>query len=634
MKNYLICILIVCIGCSKNKTDIKSNVNSKVEYYNSKYKDLQRVDIVKANFYVDSILIISKKNNYTKGIGIANLNYGLSDQVKGNFDASLMHIHNALSIFSTLNNDTLIAKCYDANGINYWQKGKNDKALQYIFKSLEINEHLNIKNEIAANYNHISMVFQSQDKITIAEDYANKAMKIVEKLQPNISNISVFHNLANIYGMQGKYNEALQLDSIGLDWCNTLKVEYNKSIFYDNMANCNYFQGNLKQAIQLHLKTIAIDSSCNNNKQVGDTYSSLGAIYEENKDYAQAIKYYEKSIELCKQTGYKNGQKIALELLSSLYLKTNDINNAYKYLKESIVIKDSIINTASEQKIAELQTLYETEKKKQEIAQQALKISRKNILLFALVFVIILLFIAFIFFYNKKKNEQERKLQEELIKEEEKRTKAILESEDNERQRLARELHDGVGQLLTATKLNLNTLQQHLNNDNKTLQNSLEILDDSIKEIRNISHNMVPDVLLKYGLTKAIQDFTDRINQTKKINIEFECIGCNENNLDDTSKLMLYRIVQESVNNTLKYANASQLNIQLSTDDTEISLLMEDNGVGFNVEDAIEKNGIGLKNMKLRTDYLKGKLDISSSPKYGTTILIVIPIQKIKDANQ
>ena len=600
---------------------------STVDFYNQKFNEYQRLNIDTAKLYIDSILIISKKINYTKGIGIATLNQGLLENIKGNYLTARNNNEKAINIFTALKNDSLLAKANSALGVNHWQLGEYDKALQCHFKALKINEQLKLKNEIAANYNHISMVYQSQDKLTLAEEFANKSMQIVSKLSPNYNNISVFHNLANIKGMQGKYKEALALDSIGLKWCEQLNVEFNKSMFYDNIANCFYYSGNIPMSIQYHLKAISIDSTFKNNKQLGDTYCSLGIIYEKLGDYTKAIHYFKMSLDFCKETGYKIGVKNVYENLSDLYFKMNKPADAYFYLKQSVAVKDSILNAATEQKIAELQTLFDTEKKKQEITRQSLIISRRNILLSALIFIFISATISFALFYNRKKSEQERKLQEELLKEEEKRTDAILKSEENERQRLARELHDGVGQLLTATRLNLSTLDNlSSTEENNKLKNSLNILDDSIKEIRNISHNMVPDILLKSGLKNALIDFIARINQTGKIRIAFECISFDENSMDDTSKLMLYRIIQETVNNALKYAEADHLNITLTADEQEISLLMEDNGKGFDVKEALAKGGIGLKNIQLRTKYLKGKLEVDSSIAKGTTIIVEIPL--------
>lgn len=625
MKYFWIVILFM-FGCTKTP-ETQTDIVQRVNYLNEQYLTYQRVDITKATLYADSILQLSEKNNYAKGIGMAQLNFGLLEQIKSNYNLAINHNEKASAVFSSIKNDTLLAKTFAALGSNYWQKGEYDKAMQYQLKALKINEYLDIKNEIATNYNYISMIYQSKYQLALAEEYANKSFAIIKNTEPNRSHVSIYHNLANIYGMQAKYKEALAFDSIGLDLCKQLNIEFNKSMFYDNIANCFFYSNDFDKSIEYHFKAISIDSSFKNNKQLGDTYCNLGAIYDELKDYIKAEECYKKSLSLCRKSGYKIGTKNALQQLSKLYFKTNKTSEAYELLQQSMLMKDSIINEATEQKIAELQTLYDTEKKQQQIAQQELKISRRNILLGTLFVILILSGITYYLLYNRYKLKQEQKLQQELLNEAAKRSKAILESEENERQRLARELHDGVGQLLSATKLNLSTISSSNFNDEKNkLQNSMDILDDSIKEIRNISHNMVPDVLLKFGLQRAVEDFIFRINQTKKLEIHFECNGFEETSLEDASKLMLYRIIQESVNNTIKYAQATNMTIQLSADKSEISLLMEDNGKGFDIEEARRKGGIGLKNMQLRTDYLKGKLEIDSSPENGTTIIIEIPL--------
>ncbi|HRB92764.1 MAG TPA: sensor histidine kinase, partial [Chitinophagales bacterium] len=362
----------------------------------------------------------------------------------------------------------------------------------------------------------------------------------------------------------------------------------------------------------------------NNKKQLGDSYCNLGAVYEAKKETDNAIKYYLKSIENCKAADYKLGVKNAYQLLATLYSSIHQPELAYQALLNSISIKDSIINEKTENKIVELRTLYEMEKKQQQIIQQNLKISRRNILIGTLFVIFILSIFTYVLLINRYKLKQDKKLQIELFKEEEKRTLAILESEENERQRIARELHDGVGQLLSATKLNLSAV--YSNTSNLKILQSLTVLDESIKEIRNISHNLLPDVLLKYGLISAIDKFVQKINQTNQLNVQFECNGFEESSLNNTEKLMMYRIIQESVNNTIKYAHANEVMIQLSADEREISLMVQDNGKGFDIKNINTNSGIGFKNMQLRTEFLKGKIDIESSINNGTTIFIEIPL--------
>ncbi len=615
-------LIALLVGCNAPKPSI-NNVEQQIYHYQEQYLFFQRVDVQKAQLYNDSIYQIAEKEKNEIGLALHLLNQGTLEQIKGNYDLAINKNDAALVEFIKLKNDTLIAKTNAALGTSYWQKGEYDQAMQHYLVALKLNEQLGQKSEMAVCYNYISMVYQSKFQLALAEEYVQKAFQIIQTLQPKANHISIYHNMANIFGMQAKYEDALKMDSIGLKMCEQLRIEFNKSMFYDNIANCYYYSNHYDQSIEYHLKAISIDSTFKNNKQIGDSYCNLGAVYEALEKYDTAIYYYQKSIELCRKSGYKLGVKNSYELLSSLYDKMNQPALAYQALLNSNAAKDSLLNEKTENKIAQLRTLYETEKKEQQIIQQDLKISRRNLLIGTLFTIFLLSLFTYYLFYNRYKLKQERKLQTELLKEEEKRTLAILESEENERQRLARELHDGVGQLLSATKLNLSTIE--LNEKNK-LQNSIDILDESIKEIRNISHNMVPDILNQQGLQIAIDNFIQKINQTNKIQLYFECNGFLESSLNSTEKLMLYRIVQEAVQNTLKYAQASEMQIQLSADEQEISLLLQDNGKGFDIDNLKEYNGIGIRNMKLRTDYLKGNFEIESSPKNGTIIIVEIPI--------
>ena len=615
--------LWMCSGCTNFIKNNNDHYKEKIADYHLQYTQYQYININSAQNYIDSIHILSKIHNYQKGLGMAFLDKGELENIKGNYNLSLVNEEKALAIFTNHKDDTFLAQTWGAIGVNYWHRGIHDKALQFHFQACKLNEKLGLKNEYAADYNRISMVYQTKEDVKNAAQFASHAIEIIKDLPPQQNHANIYHNMANIYGMQGKYKEAMQLDSIGLSICTLLNMEFKKSMFYDNIANCYYFMKNSDSSILYHKKAIAIDSTFNNNKLLGDTYNSLGNIYEEKKDFIKANEYYQKSLELCRLTGYKTGVKIALESLSNLAYKQRKTTDAYHLLQQSILVKDSMINEASEKQIAEMQTVFDTEKKKQQIEQQKIKISRRNISIISLICVFILSLISYLMWYNRYKWKQEQKLQQELLKEEEKRAKAILESEENERQRLARELHDGVGQLLSVTKLNLSAITA--DNNNK-LNDSIIILDDSIKEIRNISHNMAPDILQKYGLQRAIDDFVLRIQQSKKTNIHFESNGFIESSLNDTDKLMLYRIIQEAVNNSLKYGQSENIMIQLSADVHEISLLIEDNGKGFDINEVKQKDGIGLRNMQLRTEVLKGRIEIDSALNKGTTIIVEIPL--------
>lgn len=619
---FLFCVFLFACNNSVHTTQ---DYEKKIAYYNEQFSYYQRNSIDTAKLYIDSILNTSQQHQYKFGLALAKLNAGLLEQVQSNYHIAIQNNENALKEFTELNNDKYIAKSYASIGVNYWQLSEFDSAMHHFIEALKINEKLNLPNEIANCNNYISMVFQLKEQIDPAQKYADKAYNIIIKEKSDRSHIGIYHNLANLFGMQGKYAQALKMDSIGLLLCEKLNLAFSKSMFYDNIANCLYYSKDYKKALLYHQKAISIDSTFGNEKQMGDSYSNLASVYYSMNMPEEAIKYYEKSILLCKKTGYKVGLNNAYSALSKIYSANNNPTKAYEMLVSSMNYKDSILNEETERTIAELQTLYDTEKKQQQIVQQTLIISRRNIFIFTLFMLLLLAVITFYIINNRNKIRQERKLQEELVKEQEKRTLAILETEENERQRLARELHDGVGQLLAASKLQLNSIDTECEN-NANIKQSIVILDESIKEIRNISHNMVPDILIKTGLENAIRVLFARINQSKQIEIEMECNNFDEASINLTEKLMLYRIVQETVSNTLKYANATHFNLHLSADENEISLLMQDDGKGFDIQTIKQKNGIGLRNIQLRTDYLKGKLEIDSSTNNGTTTIIEIPL--------
>ncbi|HRB92100.1 MAG TPA: tetratricopeptide repeat protein, partial [Chitinophagales bacterium] len=243
-----------------------NELHQQVDYFNRQFISYQKVDIQKAELYIDSLNLVSEKNNYALGISISKLNHGIIEQLKGNYSIAIKEIELALEVFENENNDSLIARSYALMGSSYWQISDYGKAMQYFLDALKIYEQLNYKNEIASSYNSISMVYQSKYQLALAEEYAKKSFDMITTQKPNTSQLSIYHNMANIYGMQAKYSDALKMDSIGLVLCNQLNAQYSKSMFYDNMSNCYYYSNEFDKSIEYHSKAISIDSIFNNKK--------------------------------------------------------------------------------------------------------------------------------------------------------------------------------------------------------------------------------------------------------------------------------------------------------------------------------------------------------------------------------
>jgi two-component system NarL family sensor kinase len=230
--------------------------------------------------------------------------------------------------------------------------------------------------------------------------------------------------------------------------------------------------------------------------------------------------------------------------------------------------------------------------------------------------------------YNRSKLKQETRLQLEIIKQQDFSTKAVLDAEEKERKRIAGDLHDGVGQLFSVVRMNLSGLLERAklgNESDKILaEKTLALVDESCKEVRSISHQMMPNVLLKSGLADAIKNFIDKIDK-ETLKIHLQTFGL-KNRLESNVETVLYRVIQETVNNVIKHAEATELDIQLVKEDESITATIEDNGKGFNTLQLKGLEGLGLKNIRTRVEYLKGTVDFDSSIGRGTVVSVWIPL--------
>jgi two-component system, NarL family, sensor kinase len=291
-------------------------------------------------------------------------------------------------------------------------------------------------------------------------------------------------------------------------------------------------------------------------------------------------------------------------------------------------IKDTLLNEERRKYVLDLEKKYESEKKDVQLQLQQEEIKRGRIQKYGLIIGAIILIILLLFSYRSYK--QKQKLHQHRISELETEkklmaTEAVLKGEAQERTRLAKDLHDGLGGMLSGIKYSLNTMKGNLimTPDNaKAFERSIDMLDSSIKEMRRVAHNMMPEVLLRYGLDAALKDYTAEINNSGIIKVIYQSMGKEKANLEQSSLLGLYRIIQELINNAIKHAAASEVLVQVFWENGKLVVNVEDNGKGFEVSVLEKAEGIGWKNIRSRVELLKGNLDIHSAPEKGTAVNI------------
>jgi len=420
----------------------------------------------------------------------------------------------------------------------------------------------------------------------------------------------------------------LAIDEEGINLSTQLNLNHSKSQFHDNLANCYMYMGQYTKSYDHFMKCLQYDSVLGNYKQVSDTYLNLGTLFKLQHKYAEAISYLNQSIELAKGIQYKEAVYQSYKLMSEIYQQNSQNDLSIDYLNKAYAVKDSIININSENKIAELETVYQTKRKENQLSLQDAQITKKNYLLAGLAALIVLITLLGTTFYRKQQIKNKMQLQSELMVQQNMATSAVLAAEENERQRIAADLHDGVGQMMSAAKMNLSAFESsiHFDNDHQKqhFDKVIRMIDDGCREIRSISHQMMPNALLKSNLSGAVKDFIEKINHPV-LKIHFHTEG-ELNQLDKNTESVLYRIIQECVNNVIKHAEATLLDIAIIQDTDGISVSIEDNGKGFNIKNKSAVDGIGLNNIRSRVNFLKGTVDFDSATGKGTLVAIHIPV--------
>lgn len=221
---------------------------------------------------------------------------------------------------------------------------------------------------------------------------------------------------------------------------------------------------------------------------------------------------------------------------------------------------------------------------------------------------------------NQKLSEKINKHQKELIK-------TVVSTQENERKRIAGELHDGIGSTLATIKhvLTAATDSYNKNEKDKFYKTSTDLLDQACTDLRNLSHEMMPGSLLKLGLIAAIKEFLENISKSTNLKINFNTHGIDKK-LEEPIAIALFRIIQEAVNNICKHAAAKEVNIEIVKHKDTLNVMIEDDGKGFITDKPDGKTGIGLKNMESRVNYINGKFVIDSKPGHGTNLIIEIPL--------
>lgn len=540
------------------------------------------------------------------------------------YKGSLQRFENAVAMLeSNKGPDSLLARAYNGIGNAYKNMGNYPNAVQHLQKALAYFEKLKIPEGIAGVHSNLAQSYQMKGDSMAALQHLRQGLAVLQNERPSRAYLNLVHTLANAHLYSNKMDSALLLDRQGLAIAESIGATMFRSPFYDNKANVFAQKGMADSARIYYMRCLAIDSGMGNYKLVSDTYLNLGRLEAKQKNTGLAASHLQKSISLGQKAAYKQGQRDAWQALSTLHEKEGNYAAALAARNRFEQLNDSMINEATEKKLAELQMVFETGKKEQQLQLQAAQLSQQRLIIWIVAGVAVGLSLAVYHYYRRRQLRKAAEMQQALMQQKSEATIRILTAEEKERQRIATDLHDGIGQTMTAAWLNLQALAKRLppgGEETALIEKTTTLVGDSCAEVRQVSHNMMPNALQRKGLISAVRGFTAQLDE-KLISVRLQADD-DKLRLAPTTELILYRVIQECVNNVVKHAAATELDISIVHDKEGLDVLVEDNGKGFDV--AQQSSGLGIQNIRSRIQYLGGTVEWDNTGS-GTVVAIHIP---------
>ena len=541
-----------------------------------------------------------------------------------NFTENIKYARKGLNIASAENDSASVAILLNNLGFGHYFSGHFDSASFYYYKSISLLEKRKMYPELAEAYNRLARLYRKTKSLTRAHQFYAKAMDLYKQMRDRNGIATIYNEDGVVYEYEEKYDDALKNYNASLAIDRQLNDSVGIGYALNFIAGVYVLQKKFTEAENYLQQTMDIRQALKDTFTVALTWSDFGSLYKESGDYAKAIEALQKSNATAEKINYPELMLTNYKMMSEAASLQKNYADAYNYFSAYSSLKDSIYNIESNKQIEELSAKYETAEKEKQIQEQQFQITKKNYWLTGIAVLFITFSMLSYSWYKRYQLKQRSEMQASIIHEREIATKAVMDAEENERKRIAGDLHDGVGQTMSAARMNLSALSHAINFETEEQKNNFDkiksLIDESCNEVRTVSHNMMPGSLSKKGLAHAVKEFTDKINQDV-LKINFHSEGFDKPG-DVNAETVLYRIIQECVNNVLKHAKATALDISIIKDKDGTSISIEDNGGGFNSSLINKNEGIGLKNIKARVAFLKGTVEWESSPGRGTLVAI------------
>lgn len=616
----------------------KEDTNKVLTYINTgqQYENNQPDSAV---YYYTQARLLSEKLNYTVGVikYISNVTYVLN--LKGQLDSSLKLNLYAIELAKKIDDKKRLAFGLTNVGTTYLNMRKYENAADYFLQSARMLDELNLKDRLGVVYNNLGYLYTEMKQYDKAIDFSQKAIAIGRSLHDSVNLADALTTIGPPLISKNKPMESLPYLNEALVISRLTDNIYIRESCLLNLGTAYMMMDQSEKQLSAGIEALKLSKDLDDKEGIALSYGMLADYYLDKLQLDKAKENAVLSLQVSRESGQLLNEKKALLMLSDIALALHQLKDFKLYRQQQDSIDVLLLNEQITRNTQELEAKYETEKKNSRISElekdkqiQSLSIRQKNTLNYVLISIagtILLISLLGYRTYRQKQLLHQKKIQELEKEKQLMATEAVLKGQEEERARLAKDLHDGLGGMLSGIKYSLNTMKGNMimTEDNvQAFERSIDMLDSSIREMRRVAHNLMPESLVKFGLETALKDFCNDINNSGALKVTYQSFGANINSLEQTMSITIYRIVQELVNNIIKHAQARQAIVQLTGRTDLVSITVEDDGKGFDIQKLSDTGGIGWLNIQSRVDYLKGKIDVRSQQQQGTSVHIELPV--------
>jgi len=592
--------------------------------------NLLELDLRQSRSKAEAALALAEKIKYKAGEAEAYLNLGGAAFRAKNFPENISFYQEGVAGFAAAGRYEKLEEVRSALLNTFFYIGDYPRAMKESLDGLNLAQQRKDRRRIASYTNLLGFICYKQGDNKQAKTHFQNYLSLAEAAGDQQQIANACSNLSDVYNEEKNYEASLALLSRALEIYKTLKRPPSVSLMHYQLGHTLLLKGDYAEALRYTEQAIAPEELAPPNLyDLARYHIGKGEILLRMNEAEKAIAALREGLGISRSIRHRENMKDAYNNLASAFAALNRFDSAYYYQTQFSALKDSLLSESSIKEVADMQAQHAVAQKDKEIALIEAENNKRGQARNFLIGIGVLVAGIFFLLYNKYRLDQKHKLQQTINEQQNELFNSVVTTQENERKRIAEDLHDGLGSLLSTAKLNLERMEEERlelsAEQQRQYRAALELLDNALSELRNVSHHLMPATLSKLGLAAALQNLFDKLSAFNGIRVNFVAHDC-EPRFKEETEVSIYHIILELMNNVVKHAGAKEVTVQLVRFPAHVNITVEDDGGGFDPQQAKAKKGLGLNNIISRVRYLAGTIEIDSAPGKGATIMIDIPL--------